>query len=109
MEALMSYRWPGNVRELRNVVERAMILSGDLTLVVELPDKTGGIVQVTSLEDMERVHILAVMERTGWRVRGSGGAAEILGLKPTTLDSRMKKLGVKRKAAHPKYSSSSEI
>jgi formate hydrogenlyase transcriptional activator len=110
MEALMGYRWPGNVRELRNVVERAMILSINTTLVVELPDgSVSGIVQATSLEEMERAHILAVMERTGWRVRGSNGAAEILGLKPTTLDSRMKKLGVKRKTIHPKYSSTSEI
>ncbi len=98
MDALMGYRWPGNIRELRNVVERAMILNLDSILVVDLPDKpAAGIAQVSSLEEMERAHILAAMERTGWRVRGKNGAAEILGLKPTTLESKMKKLGVRRK------------
>lgn len=98
MDALMDYRWPGNVRELRNVVERAMILSSDNSLVVELPESSASAVpRITTLEEMEKAHILAVLERTGWRIRGKGGAAEILGLIPTTLDSRMKKLGIKRK------------
>ncbi|HLO26738.1 MAG TPA: sigma 54-interacting transcriptional regulator [Geobacteraceae bacterium] len=98
MDALKNYHWPGNIRELRNVVERAMILNIDSTLIVDLPDRPAtSVAQVTSLEEMERAHILAAMARTGWRVRGKDGAAEILGLKPTTLESRMKKLGVKRK------------
>ncbi|GFE56302.1 sigma 54-interacting transcriptional regulator [Geobacter sp. AOG1] len=97
MDALRSYHWPGNVRELRNMIERAMILNNGTTLVVELPDTPSTISsQATSLEEMERMHILAVMVRCGWRVRGKHGAAEILRLKPTTLDSKMKKLGIRR-------------
>lgn len=97
MEALDRYSWPGNIRELRNVVERAMILSKDSVLVFDVPDSATTIIsQTMSLEDMERMHIISVMERTGWRVRGKNGAAEILRLKPTTLDSKMKKLGISR-------------
>jgi len=100
MDVLMSYRWPGNIRELRNVVERAMILCADSSLVVELPERSvTAVSRITTLEEMERTHIHAALERTGWRVRGRNGAAEILGLKPTTLESKMKKLGVKRKTA----------
>jgi len=99
MDELVNYPWPGNVRELRNVVERAMILSSDKTLVVSLPDRArSGTDALMSLGEVERSHILAILEKTGWRVRGKGGAAEILRLKPTTLESRMKKLGIKREA-----------
>jgi len=100
MEALQSYGWPGNVRELRNVIERAMILSQHGTLLVELPDKNpgkGSLVS-TSLEDIERQHISDVLIKTGGRIRGKQGAAEILGLKPSTLDSKMKKLGIRRRS-----------
>jgi len=98
MDALQQYLWPGNVRELRNMVERAMILSNGPTLVVDLPDSAATTTSTSmSLEEMERMHILTVLEGTGWRVRGKSGAAEILELKPTTLDSKMKKLGIKRK------------
>jgi transcriptional regulator with GAF, ATPase, and Fis domain len=98
MDALQRYPWPGNVRELRNVVERAMILSNSPTLVVDLPDSAAVTPSAAmSLEEMERMHITAVLEGAGWRVRGKNGAAEILELKPTTLDSKMKKLGIKRK------------
>ena len=97
MEALYHYSWPGNVRELRNVVERAMILSKDSVLVIDVPDSAStAISQTMSLEDMERMHIKTILESTGWRVRGKNGAAEILRLKPTTLDSKMKKLGISR-------------
>lgn len=98
MDDLVSYRWPGNIRELRNVVERAMILCSDTSLVVELPERSVTTAsRITTLEEMERAYILAALDRAGWRVRGRSGAAEILGLKPTTLESKMKKLGVKRK------------
>jgi transcriptional regulator with GAF, ATPase, and Fis domain len=101
MEALKTYGWPGNVREVRNVVERAMIVSNGPALEIDLPLVAGAKVgsegqSGQSLVDVEREHILSVVESTGWRIRGAGGAAEILGLKPTTLEARIKKLGLKR-------------
>jgi transcriptional regulator with GAF, ATPase, and Fis domain len=97
MEALQSYSWPGNVRELRNVIEHAMIVSSDKTLVVHVPKlPSSETLDVRSLEDMERRHIVSALERNGWRVGGKGGAAEVLGLKRSTLYSRMKKLGINR-------------
>jgi len=87
------------VRELKNVVERAMILDKGTGLDVEIP----GISELEKpdslliLEEIEKRHIATVLESTGWRVRGENGAAEILGLKPTTLDSRIKKLGIPRR------------
>jgi transcriptional regulator with GAF, ATPase, and Fis domain len=97
IEALKSYSWPGNVRELKNVIEHAMILSKDDTLVVHLPDSGSPETNVPQdLREMERVHVVSVLEKTGWRVSGRRGAAEVLGLKRTTLDSKMKKLGIKR-------------
>lgn len=98
MEALQLYGWPGNVRELRNVIERAMILSQHETLLAELPEiKSGkGFPVATSLADIERQHISDILAKTGGRIRGKQGAAEILGLKPSTLDSKMKKLGITR-------------
>ena len=97
MDALVNYSWPGNVRELRNVVERAMILTSGNTLRVEIPRSIEtATFQNKTLEEVEKKHIIEVLETTGWRVRGKNGAAEILGLKPTTLDSRMLKLGIQR-------------
>jgi Nif-specific regulatory protein len=97
MDALMDYSWPGNVRELRNVVERAVILTPGNTLLVEIPRSTDtSALHNQTLEEVEKKHILEILEMTGWRVRGKNGAAEILGLKPTTLDSRMLKLGIQR-------------
>jgi formate hydrogenlyase transcriptional activator len=97
MEALQVYSWPGNVRELRNVIEHAMILSKSKTLVVSVP-KIGSLEASAprNLEEMERRHIVSVLEKAGWRVAGKGGAAEVLGLKRSTLISRMKKLGIHR-------------
>jgi len=98
MKALERYDWPGNVRQLRNVVERAMIPAQDSTLQLELEEAERHVTdEARTLEEIEKRHIIDVMEETGWRVRGKGGAAQILGLKPTTLDSRMQKLGIKRK------------
>jgi transcriptional regulator with GAF, ATPase, and Fis domain len=97
MEALRQYPWPGNVRELRNVIEHAMIVTSGRKLDVRLP-APGREEALASrrLEDVERDHILRVLERSRWRLTGDGGAAEQLGLKRTTLQSRMKKLGIKR-------------
>ena len=98
MEAMQAYPWPGNVRELRNVIERALIVSPLTKLVVELPTpiESNDSSSSRSLEDVARRHILNVLERTRWRVRGADGAAEILGLKPSTLEFRMKKLDIIR-------------
>ena len=97
MDSLVCYSWPGNIRELRNVIERAMILATDSKLKIEIPKVTNGkAVQKFSISDVERKHFLNVLEMTGWRVRGKNGAAEVLGLKPTTLTSRLAKLGIRR-------------
>lgn len=98
ISALQMYSWPGNVRELRNVIERGMIISNGNTLNLELPN-VGKVKNnnTPTLEIIERNYIIDVLETTSWRIRGKGGAAEILGLKPTTLESRMKKLRIKRK------------
>jgi transcriptional regulator with GAF, ATPase, and Fis domain len=98
---LEAYDWPGNIRELENVIERAMVVSRGSTLELGewfLPSEGKGDRAVTplSLREMERQHILETLERTKWRVSGRGGAAELLELKPTTLESRMKKLGITR-------------
>jgi len=98
MEALKAYSWPGNVRELRNVMEHAMIVTSGTTLQVRPPtlDVAERSEDSWNLQELERRHILRALEETGWRVAGKKGAAEILGLKPTTLESRMKKLGIHR-------------
>jgi formate hydrogenlyase transcriptional activator len=97
MQALQSYSWPGNVRELRNMIEHAMILSKGKTLDVQVPKRASSETDATgSLKDMERRHMVAVLEKTGWRIAGQGGAAEVLGIKRTTLQAKMKKLGIKR-------------
>jgi formate hydrogenlyase transcriptional activator len=101
MEALQAYAWPGNVRELENVIERAVILtqgahldlSGWVSTSGPSP-RSGGI---RTLEELEREHIVAVLEVTGWRVSGARGAATLLGMKPTTLEARMRRLGIRRK------------
>jgi transcriptional regulator with GAF, ATPase, and Fis domain len=99
LSALQEYEWPGNIRELRNVLERAMILSHGRVLEVGAlgarPEDTT-IAPSASLDEAQRLHILRVLGQTGWRVRGKAGAAEILQLKPTTLEARMKKLGIQR-------------
>lgn len=97
VEAMQTYSWPGNVRELRNVTERAMIVVNGPTLHIDLPKTAPPIVcQAGTLEDLERHHIVDVLDSTGWRVSGKSGAATILGLNPKTLESRMQKLGIQR-------------
>jgi len=100
MEKLIRYGWPGNVRELENIIERGTILShGPLFRVPELggeqkesPPKPDGI----TLKENERRHVLWALQKTNWKVRGSGGTAELLELPPSTLAFRMKKLGIER-------------
>lgn len=100
MDALECYSWPGNIRELRNTIERAMILNNGPTLVVAVPNSSTEIAQLSySLKSSERMHILSTLEKTGWRVRGKNGAAALLEVPPSTLESKMKKLAIRRKPA----------
>jgi formate hydrogenlyase transcriptional activator len=98
---LQRYDWPGNIRELQNVIERACVLSKGQ--VVDVPDPALGATQrrawhPVTLEAAEQAHIGRTLEQTGWRIEGTGGAAELLGLRPSTLRSRIKKLGIRRPA-----------
>ena len=107
MDKLIKYEWPGNVRELENVIERATILnSGPLLHVPELGGGYGldcaSFKNYHSLQDNERHHILWALQKTGWKVRGLGGAAELLEIHPSTLAFRMKKLGVQRPPGYPR-------
>ena len=96
---IAAYQWPGNVRELKNVMERAVILSHEGTLDLSLPGEKDGAFQrlflnKPSLEELERQYIRFILTETGNRIGGPGGAAEILGLKRSTLYARMKRLGI---------------
>jgi transcriptional regulator with GAF, ATPase, and Fis domain len=96
-EHLQSYEWPGNVRELRNVIERAMILTKGTSLHVDIPQSIDSVHQQDmGLEEFEKNHIIDILSMTGWKVRGKNGGAELLRLKPSTLESKMRKLGIKR-------------
>jgi formate hydrogenlyase transcriptional activator len=106
MERLMRYAWPGNVRELQNVIERAVILSR--SSIVEIADQfltPSKTMPPTSssvnLQELEREHIQRVLQQTHWKIYGSHGAAALLGLNPSTLRSRMKKLGIRRPVRVP--------
>jgi transcriptional regulator with GAF, ATPase, and Fis domain len=100
MDLLQRYDWPGNIRELENVLQHAIILSSGTTLAlrdawmpaVDPVSSTAG----ATLAEVERRHIHSVLESTGWRIEGASGAARILGLKPSTLRSRMSKQGILR-------------
>jgi formate hydrogenlyase transcriptional activator len=98
MTALEEYHWPGNIRELRNVIERAMILEHGRTLNIKLGHTTLRPIAVKatagSLDEAERAIILQAVEQCSWRIRGMNGAAALLDIKPTTLESRIKKLGL---------------
>lgn len=116
-DLLKQYDWPGNVRELQNVVERAMILAKGARLRLDLAlaysrsesssmdmqaalasnPSSAKILRSGDLKHLERDSIVAALERTHWRVSGPGGAAELLGLNPNTLASRMRSPGIKRK------------
>ena len=99
MEALRQYHWPGNVRQLRNLIEHSVIVSTGDTLRLTLPDDPFlAATRPATLADHERDHILRTLEATGWRIKGPQGAAEKLGLKPSTLYTRMKKLKIPNRA-----------
>ena len=107
LRRLAAYRWPGNIRELENVLERAVILASgpilDLEIDVERPPALAATegTHPSSLEEVERRHILDVLGQTNWVIEGPRGAAGILGLHPNTLRSRMKKLGIVRSSHDP--------
>ena len=102
MEALTNWNWPGNVRELENFIERAVILTRGSALHVPLAELRNGAdapvsavsAPLTTLEEAEREHILRALRECNWVVGGPSGAAARLGLKRTTLQSRMVKLGI---------------
>jgi formate hydrogenlyase transcriptional activator len=100
METLRLHDWPGNIRELENVLQRALIVSRGGTLTLSdawqpmFESSCGG--GAATLTDVERRHIARVLGDVRWRIEGSGGAAQVLGLKPSTLRSRMLKLGITR-------------
>jgi transcriptional regulator with GAF, ATPase, and Fis domain len=104
LDRLAAYSWPGNVRELQNVIERAVIVSsngrfelGNFATMSVAPPGGSPKRESRSLEDVERQHIVSVLEQTGWRISGERGAAKILGLKRTTLEARIKKLEISRR------------
>jgi transcriptional regulator with GAF, ATPase, and Fis domain len=119
LDSLKQYAWPGNIRELQNVIERAVILarggplpldlSGPLSastigrqrVKAHLPEPEEGVVTDSELRQRERRNLLAALTRTRWKIYGPDGAAALLGLKPTTLASRMKALGIERPGAEP--------
>jgi formate hydrogenlyase transcriptional activator len=107
IERLLRYSWPGNIRELQNLIERGVILahSGIVEIDDQLLTPSTSMAQAApliNLQEIERAHIQHVLEKTRWRIYGPYGAATQLGLNPSTLRSRMKKLGIRRPADfHP--------
>ena len=106
MTALSRYHWPGNIRELENCIERAVILTRGSTLAVPLGELKarrgngdGDVRSLSTLEDAEREHIRQALQQANWLVGGPAGAAAKLGMKRTTLQSKMAKLGIERPAA----------
>jgi transcriptional regulator of acetoin/glycerol metabolism len=100
MQTLERYDWPGNIRELENVLQRAIILSEGTTLAFGdawMPAPQSALSQnLVTLVDVERRHIQNTLDMTRWRIEGPSGAAHRLGMKPSTLRSRMLKLGISR-------------
>jgi transcriptional regulator with GAF, ATPase, and Fis domain len=95
MDALQHYCWPGNVRELRNIMEHSVIISpGEILRIPNLAASAQTSAKIMTLEESEREQILRTLEITQWRIKGPRGAAEQLGVNPSTLYSRMEKLGI---------------
>jgi formate hydrogenlyase transcriptional activator len=100
MDDLQTHTWPGNVRELANVIERAVVHSqGNVLQVVDHFKPASETAPTETLEEVEREYILRTLDNTGWRIEGPHGAAKILGLNPSTLRTRMIKLGIQRRRA----------
>ena len=115
IETLLAYDWPGNIRELRNVIERAVISARGGLLEFDVPAFGASIDRTCvaprdidqaepeylteiEMQRRQRQNLLAVMQKAGWKIKGAGGAAELLGVSPTTLFARMEKMGLKRPA-----------
>ncbi|MCI0411182.1 sigma 54-interacting transcriptional regulator, partial [bacterium] len=98
MTLLMEYSWPGNIRELENIIERAVILTSDSTLRIDesLVAKDRLSALTSTLDEVQREHILQALEKSNWIVEGKRGAAASLGIPSSTLRDRMQKLGLKR-------------
>ena len=104
LEALMRHPWPGNIRELQNVIERAVILTnGDLLQLPSLPTRVPAPAGPMTLGDAERRHILKALEESNWVVGGRSGAAARLGVNRTTLIDKMRKRGLSRAMAQPRF------
>jgi transcriptional regulator with GAF, ATPase, and Fis domain len=93
IDALRCYPWPGNIRELRNVIELAVIMTTGDKLFLQLPEPLSAS-PARTLKEAEYQHILAALEKTGWRIKGPNGAAAILGVKPSTLYTAMRRLRI---------------
>ena len=91
VEQARAYAWPGNIRELENLIERSLIMGA-----AQFPAATGASPAAGSLEEVERAHILRVLKDAGWRIEGERGAAHVLGLNPSTLRARLRKLGIRK-------------
>jgi formate hydrogenlyase transcriptional activator len=105
MQKLRDHSWPGNVRELANVIERAVIYTQGAVLNVgdvfeQTRDQPPSSSTLKSLEEVEREYILHILEHTSWRIEGPRGAAKLLGLNPSTLRTRMIKLGIHKNNSH---------
>jgi transcriptional regulator with GAF, ATPase, and Fis domain len=113
IEKLKSYDWPGNIRELRNVIERAVIFARGGTLEFDVPGSSSPVdptpfgtpdddrgepeyLTESEMRNRERQNLFMVLQKAGWKIKGADGAAELLGVKPTTLISRIEKMGLKR-------------
>jgi len=113
MQQLTKYSWPGNVRELENVIERGVILTKGTALQLahgfgedRLRPPSAKPATSIRMEDVERAHVLRVLEECDWRIKGEANAAEKLGLHPSTLLNRLKKLGIERPAPARRWRSS---
>ena len=93
MDELKRYPWPGNIRELRNVIERAVIITTGDKLNLQMP-RASNVVTIRTLKEAEYQQIVAALEKTGWRIKGSDGAAELLGMNPSTLYTTMRRLHI---------------